>query len=286
MHQLDSLKKWLRSQKINFTMKLLFIFFFIEVLGIFETTNAQEKITGKYAGKNKAYALQLNDDSTYLCEHGSFHSYKYSTGLWHRASKGSIILNSSIKSTRPSLYVQEIATPDTFDKSILNFDINISGGNKLSDYKCEIIINDTVYDVIKSGYLMSSGLNVSTANKQINLKNYWFGYIRCDSLLTVKVNSIIRSLRLKFVLSPLEVNSTYFTNSVLETTPFLPKNGIGKFLVNINLSDSLFFYEVFSNKKVKVKRGKVSFFIKNLNKWEQIPKVRGSEKIFIRIKNY
>lgn len=263
-------------------------FFSISLLLLVFFSPAKGQVYGKYATDGKPDFFQFNSDSTFRYEFRSFHSFRFSEGEWSIDKSGKyLILNSYKQDAEPVIGMHECSITSKQDSTATNsisFNFTTSGRFNPHDFKCEIVINDTIYDVIKNGILSTTGEKITDSYNNINPRNFWRTYFRCDSLNmlnSVRVNVPIKTIYFQFVFSPLQPTTDIFTNNIILTRVFNPKNNYCKIRFRAALADSLFFYRVFSNEKIKIKRKKIGVFIRNRKKWETLMKVPDCTEVFM-----
>lgn len=259
-------------------MSTRFIIFFVV---IYYGCSVSRDISGKYASKRNASSFQFKTDSTFLYEYKSFHLYAYSSGKWEKKSKKVIILNSDTQSTQVPLLVQQNNLLDLRGANHLSFNVTTKGDFGVADYKCEIFINDTLFR-LTDHHLSSTGMDETMSYNEINISNPLIRYIRCDSLSDLWVATPIHSIYLKFVQSPLRITSNAIALEPLQSNKFFPPISVGNNIsIEVPLNDSLFFYKVFKNEKIKLRKNGVMLFNKILNQWQKISKVPDTANIFI-----
>lgn len=178
-------------------------------------------LVGSYSSIQDHRSLDLNNDSTFAYRYQWEFSHKYSSGIWKMLGKNKIALNSVVRAKEAKINV--IEDPSTGNS--ISVTTNILNP-KL--YTCAFFINDLLYR------------NISA-----------------DSLKTVLVPKEIESISLGFsgkTELPGRLLDTLFTMKY--TT--MEKNN-RKFTITINLTDSLFNYQVFDNVPVKIIRRKMKY---------------------------
>ena len=237
--------------------------------------SANIKVVGKYTSKSNPDFFQFNPDSTFDYKYNAYHVKEYSSGKWTQLKGKKVVLNSSIQSRDISLKInQGINTINTGSDIKLNFETVLD----LKNYKCAIFINDTLYSFNGTGLMVPTGLTIKEFEKEVNVADIYFRYTRCDSLLSLRLNSPIRSLFFKII--KYEINSTYLSRKPLQTEKYVSSldsqhTTLG---VSVSFNDSLFNYRVFNNEKIKVRRKGILVFNDNTNTWWHIPKQQNSQK--------
>jgi hypothetical protein len=157
-----------------------------------------------------------------------------------------------------------------------------TSSSEIRNFKCEIIINNIIYDKLLDGMLFPNNSQNKKSGLLPDIRNLWGSYFRCDTLnalKSIKVSTPIKTVRLRLLYDPIKPSTNLFTNNTILTKEFVSKNDFGEFTFNYALNDSIFFYQAFKNEKIKVKRNKIGIF--HNKKWRFIPKVSENEKIFL-----
>lgn len=230
------------SRRIIYTL-----IFILQLSGCISPLN----ISGKYGSHENANVFQLLKDSTFIYEYRAYHFYEYSTGTWKITNRGSVNLNSHIKNTRIKINCQESKDDKLEGKNLININFKIKNGLNLSDYICEVIINDHIF-LTK----------------------------RCDSILTFPVDLKIKSIAFKFKKEPIKITSNRIIAPLI-TDAFFPKFELsGSFKFYFDIDDAWFGYTPFVNEHMKIRKNNLKLFNTYSNKWERIPKLPDSAKIF------
>lgn len=233
------------------------------------------KVVGKYTSKSNPDFFQFNSDSTFYYKYNAFHVSEFSSGRWSQPKRQKVVLNSSIQSRNIRLKInEEFDINNTSPNIEFKFDTELD----LKNYKCAIFINDTLYTFKQPDLIISTGLSLKEFEKEINVADIYFRYTRCDSLLSLRVNSLIQSLRLKII--KLEINSSFVIRNDMQTEKYvsLIEDRHTKLGVSVSFNDSLFNYHVFSNEIIKIRRKGIFLFNENTNRWWYIPKLPDSQK--------
>ncbi|MDP3394442.1 hypothetical protein [Sediminibacterium sp.] len=236
--------------------------------------SANIKVVGKYTSKSNPDFFQFNADSTFDYNYNAYHVNEYSSGRWAQTKGKKVVLNSSIQSRDIPLKVnQDLDTVNKGSSIKLNFETELD----LKNYKCVIFINDTLYSFKGKGLIVSTGLTIKEFVKEVNVADIYFRYTRCDSLLSLSLNSPIRSLFLKII--KYEINSTYLIRKPLQTEKYFSSLGVKNTALNVSVSfvDSLFNYRLFNNEKIKIRRKGLLLFNDNTNTWWHVPKQLNSQ---------
>ena len=226
---------------------------FIIVVLCFYGCASNKQIVGKYANTKSPDSFQFNSDSTFIYQYRAYHAYEHATGRWKMKNNDAIILNSNIHDIviPSSLTLSDYLSNQTY--AILTFEPRISEGES-SDYKCEIFINDSLFDTR-----------------------------RAHAINKMSINKPVKTILLKFFKEPLKPNSTYFSLFPLITKKFSIDRNAGV-AINIvsTINTMLFGYHVFSNELIKVhSKGIKRFYLTN-SRWKTIPKVPDSSNIFVK----
>lgn len=232
-------------------------------------------VVGKYTSKSNPDFFQFNADSTFYYKYNAFHVSEFSSGRWSKPKRQKVVLNSSIQSRDIHLKIKEEF--DTNNSSpIIKF--KFDKGLDLKNYKCVIFINDTLYTFKQPDLIFSSGLSLKEFEKEVNVADLFFRYTRCDSLLSLRVNSLIQSIKLKII--KFENNSDRVIRRPLQTEKYvsLVANLHTTLRVSVSFNDSLFNYNVFSNEIIKIRREGIFLFNENTNRWWYIPKLQDSQR--------
>lgn len=235
---------------------------------------------GKYASQGIPYSFEFRFDSTYRYQYRSFHSFRYSLGRWSATKAGDIILNSYNQEVFLNGNITMMADTVNNQKNILHF--LFTSASEIRNFKCEIIINDTVYDKLLDRMLFPSNPQNKKLGLLQDIGNLWGSYFRCDTLnilKSIKVGTPIKTVQLRFLYDPIEPSTNLFTNNTILAKEFISKKDFGELKFNFTLTDSIFFYQPFKNEKLKVKRNKVGIF--QNKKWRFIPKISNNKKIFL-----
>lgn len=230
-------------------------YFLIAMMCLYGCVNSKQ-IVGKYADTKSPDSFQFNSDSTFIYQYRAYHAYEYATGKWEIKRNNAIILNSSIQNVviPSSLTLEDYISNQT--SVMLTFEPRIKKG-VLSDYKCEIFINDSLFDTR-----------------------------RADSMNKITINKPVNTIFFKIIKEPLKPTSTYFPLFPLVTEKFtFKKNTCVNATIVATIDDKLFGYRVFSNELVKIKnKGIKRFYLVN-SRWRTIPKVSDDSNIFINPSN-
>jgi len=206
-------------------------------------------IVGKYASKTNPNCFQFNDDSSFIYEFRLYHMYEYSTGTWIKNKKNAIEINSLIKNTIIPLKINEEENTDQ-DKSNISVFLKVAHGLQLSDYRCEIYLNGSYYNVK-----------------------------RCDSLSSIQISMPVNNIYFEFIKAPLVFNSTLMSLPLTTEKYETIRNNSVNLKIEASFNDSLFSYRTFNREIVKVKNNYIKYFFNK--KWQKIPKVPNESNIFI-----
>lgn len=210
-------------------------------------------IIGKYASSKNPNCFEFKSDSTFLYEYREKAQYKFSTGTWSNNNQHTIIVNSKISNTIIPIKVDENKSINP-QESIISIALNITGEMNLSNYKCNIFINDNFY-IAK----------------------------RCDSLSSIIVNLPIRDVYFLIERRPIVFTSTYLLFPLISES-YKPKCNTCNLKIEASFRDSLFSYRSFNNERLKVKKGMIKIFNPITKRWIGLHKVVDSTKIFIHFK--
>jgi hypothetical protein len=200
-------------------------------------------ITGKYRSKNSPHGFDIKKDSTFKYIFYQFHSYEFSTGIWHNAGKNKIVLNSFYKSLKlPLTAIESGSNKDSINS--ISFQIN---GIEIDEKDCEcaLFINDTL--------------------KEIK---------RCDSMKSYSTKEAIRKIYIEIRKQPLLLNSLRFSLEPLVTDAYSTSNEYGNVTkLSIMINGAFFSYKIFNNTIIKIKEKGIYFYDVKGNKKQWIPKL-------------
>lgn len=221
------------------------------ILGIFlllSSCSINTGIIGKFSS-SKGSNIELKNDSTFIYEHRAFHLYQYSVGKWEMLNKSLIALTSEIKSTVVPITVKNIGNQGSVN--MLSLDLKIDPNKSLSDYKCGVYVNDSLY-LVK----------------------------RCDSISSLAINVPINNIYFHFTKEPALTTTTAITPPVF-TDKYVTKNSRGnKLEIEVNFNDSFFYYKSFNGDTVKIKGRNIEIYDAYRKKWEKVLKVSETTNIF------
>ena len=237
-------------------MKLLY---FIMTAMVLVACTTNKPIAGKY-GKTKSTGyvdylfFNLKADSTFEYESKTFHQYEHSTGYYKLINKKNILLNSNIHFSTIPLKVTEVETNDS--TNVITINVNIKGGESLSQYYCSLIVNDQPYF--------------------FNKKNFVY-YKRCDSLSLLQIKGPIKTI--SFTIEKAR-HLTTTTSPALKTDIYLLKRPTNnKLICTIDCNESYFYYKPFNNETCKIKNNKLGFYNYAKKKWYFLPKVKPNSRL-------
>jgi hypothetical protein len=200
---------------------------------------------GKYRSKNSPHGFDIKKDSTFKYIFYQFHSYEFSTGIWHNAGKNKIVLNSFYKSLKiPLTAIESGSNKDSINS--ISFQIN---GIEIDEKDCEcaLFINDTL--------------------KEIK---------RCDSMKSYSTKEAIRKIYIEIRKQPLLLNSLRFSLEPLVTDAYSTSNEYGNVTkLSIMINGAFFSYKIFNNTIIKIKEKGIYFYDVKGNKKQWIPKLHG-----------
>jgi hypothetical protein len=219
---------------------------------------------GKYSRVEDNF--HLNGDSTFIYEYYAFHAFENSKGTWKREGKRHIVLNSDIKSRIIPLKVIALNSPTIGET---NLSIHVNGDLDKANYKCAVFINDTLCELKFGHFLKSTNMDKEALEHEINVNDLWFRYIRCDSLLSVTTKTPIRNIYFIIRKIPIELTSTNFAPTPLETEKYFFNfnKSDNSYNIIINFNDSLFSYKVFNNEKVELTKRGIKIYSQRTKKW-------------------
>lgn len=198
---------------------------------------------GKYRSKNSPHGFDIKKDSTFKYIFYQFHSYEFSTGIWHNAGKNKIVLNSFYKSLKiPLTAIESGSNKDSINS--ISFQIN---GIEIDEKDCEcaLFINDTL--------------------KEIK---------RCDSMKSYSTKEAIRKIYIEIRKQPLLLNSLRFSLEPLVTDAYSTSNEYGNVTkLSIMINGAFFSYKIFNNTIIKIKEKGIYFYDVKRNKKQWIPKL-------------
>jgi hypothetical protein len=201
-------------------------------------------ITGKYRSKNSPHGFDIKKDSTFKYIFYQFHSYEFSTGIWHNAGKNKIVLNSFYKSLKiPLTAIESGSNKDSINS--ISFQIN---GIEIDEKDCEcaLFINDTL--------------------KEIK---------RCDSMKSYSTKEAIRKIYIEIRKQPLLLNSLRFSLEPLVTDAYSTSNEYGNVTkLSIMINGAFFSYKIFNNTIIKIKEKGIYFYDVKGNKKQWIPRLK------------
>ena len=227
-------------------------------------------VTGTYSAISNPDFLQLNADSTFYYKYAAYHLSESSSGRWQKVGSNRIVLNSEFQERYLPLKVSS-ATKST--DGVLELKMLFEAEMPLANYKCAIFLNDTLYQPTQNNFLISTGIGIADFEKLINLDDLYQGYVRCDSLLLLKIPVMVQKLFFKVVKVPLEITTTSLIKYSLQTEKYVvPPTYGGQMEVVVSFKDFLFNYRMFRGEELRVKRDGISIFNVNKNQWWYIPK--------------
>ena len=242
---------------------------------LFFGCSSKISVVGRYVSKSNPDSFHFNADSTFYYKYNNYHVNQYSSGKWAQLKGKKVVLNSSIQTRDILLKVnQGLDTINTGSSIKLNFETKLD----LENYKATIFINDTLYAFKGANLIVPTGLTIQEFEKEVNVEDVYFRYTRCDSLLSLRLNSPIKSLFLKII--KYEIKSTHLSRFPLQTKKYISST-YGKYTnleINVSFNDSLFNYRLFNNEKIKIRSKELLFFNENTNNWWHIPKQMNSRK--------
>jgi hypothetical protein len=212
-------------KKLVFVLGPIFIYFSCQVA----TT-----VTGVYSSSKNHNKFIIHEDSTFEYSYYIVAGYadKISSGKWRQINKNTIILNSNIRTNIIPLYIEVIPTQN--EKNNVKLSLNVFGKNK-KDYLCVPYSNETYFlpDFFpdRGDYDFESALPIT----------HLFFKIYKEPLI-------------------LERFGPQREYNILETESRSINLTKGDSIhISINLSDSLFFYEVFDNTILKINGNTLTF---------------------------
>ena len=198
---------------------------------------------GKYRSKNGPHGFDIKKDSTFKYAFYQFHSYEFSTGIWHNAGKNKIVLNSYKKSLKiPLTAIESGSNKDSINS--ISFQVN---GIEIDEKDCEcaLFINNTL--------------------KEIK---------RCDSMKSYSTKEAIRKIYIEIRKQPLLLNSLRFSLEPLVTDAYSTSNEYGNVTkLSIMINGAFFSYKIFNNTIFKLKEKGIYFYDVKGNKKQWIPKL-------------
>lgn len=227
-------------------------------------------IVGKYADKGNPDIFQFKADSTFSYNYNAFHVREYSEGKWVRLNSKLILIKSTIQTKTIPLSINYGSEMQSENYTLM---FNFNSDLEIKNYKCAVFINDTLHTLNESSFLVPTKLSADEFRKEINIDKMLASYIRCDSLISVKINTPIKGIYLQLMKCPIKITSNYIIRYPLETEKCnLVSGNANVFLIHMSFKDSLFNYQVFKNEKLKVSRNGVYMMNTNNNSWWYIPK--------------
>lgn len=225
---------------------------FIIAIVCFYSCASSKHIVGKYASTKSPDSFQLNSDSTFIYQYRAYHAYEHATGKWKMMNNSTVVLNSTIQNIIIPSFLTITNNISDPTNTILTFEPRIKEGI-LSDYKCEIFINDSLFETR-----------------------------RLDAIKKMQINKPINTILFKIIKEPLKSTSTYFPLFPLCTEKFvINRNGGVDINITSTIDNKLFGYHVFMNEVIKVNNKGIRRFYLTNNKWRIIPKVPDDSNIFI-----
>lgn len=227
---------------------LLFILFF--------TVSIPKNISGKYISTINHNYLQLKNDNTFIYESRFFHEYQHSTGKWSIISERKIILNSFIQ---PKIKLQAIESESKTSSryNIINISLKIVNSKTLSNYKCLVYINDSL-----------------------------FSLARCDTFSSITINKPIRDIYFVFRKDALNPNTTSVSPGLLSPKYMIKYLARNNMKISVEFDDNYFYYRAFTSDTILVSRKSLKIFNPMTRKWESLKKVADDTKIFSRYDDY
>jgi len=183
-------------------------------------------IDGVYWSDKSPCKFTMNKDSTFSFEYRFQFQYEHATGTWSRAGKSKYVLNSFVKNKRLPASVSETKSDKEDNSNFLSASIQIPNQ---AYYRCEIFINDTLYEKRS-----------------------------CDSLSSIVIAKPMRSLFLGICADeriPGRLLDTLYTEK------FYPRSEYRNNLkMDISYIDSLFNYRIFNNETIRIANKKLVFY--------------------------
>ena len=135
--------------------------------------------------------------------------------------------------------------------NMLSLDLKIDPNKSLSDYKCGVYVNDSLY-LVK----------------------------RCDSISSLAINVPINNIYFHFTKEPALTTTTAIAPPVF-TDKYVTKTSRGnKLEIEVNFNDSYFYYKSFNGDTVKIKGRNIEIYDAYRKKWEKVLKVSETTNIF------
>lgn len=224
----------------------------------------QNTLLKTYSDKNSENTFMFSSDSTFEYRYRYSHLQEYSKGTYKKDMQG-VILNSAIQDRVPEIEVKE------FNNNNETLSVSLKGTASKSEYKCEIFINDTLYKLVNQHQLLTTGLTYQQAEKEVNVSDLYFRYVRADSLTELQLLSEVKSIMLKIVKLPSSTSTAIYPYTINTLRYVVKSIGSKKIEMNIPINDSMFNYKIFSDEKIKIKQNAISIYNANINKWVRMP---------------
>jgi len=208
------------------------------------------RFVGKYGSPNSGNSFEFRKDSTFLNEYRIGHSVRYSSGVWHRLNKDTIVINSFIKKITVPLKFTIKDTP-SINQAKITIDLKIDSGLDLSNYRCSLFIND------KIAFDRS-----------------------CDQLLSFVADFPMKKIYFDFYKEPRKPTVNIFQRLTSDT---LHIGNIKKEEINItaNFADVLFSYNPFNEVKIKTASGQIELYNGYSHQWQTFSKLPRKAHIFV-----
>ncbi|WP_342333094.1 hypothetical protein [Pedobacter sp. FW305-3-2-15-E-R2A2] len=227
------------------------IYFVLGIGLLLSSCSVNREVVGKYASQKNPNIFEFNSDSTFKYEFREFHLYQYATGRWKKTSQNTLVLNSTVSSATIPVKISKLDDVD-LNRTKMTIDLRISDGMDLSNYKCKVFVNKTLFRIT-----------------------------RCDSLKFIEIKSGIQQLSFQFTKEPIVITSNLIS---LPLSTEIISNPPSNFAVNLTFNDTLFSYRVFKDEVVKFRPNRIEIFNPHLKQWGHIYKVPDSSNIFLRLK--
>jgi len=208
------------------------------------------RFVGKYGSQNSGNSFEFHSDSTFLNEYRIGHSVRYSSGVWHRLYKDTIVINSFIKNLTVPLKFTLKDTP-SISQAKITIDLKIDSGLDLSNYRCSLFIND------KMAFDRS-----------------------CNEILSFIASFPVKKIYCDFYKEPQKPTENIFQRLTSDT---LYIGSVQKKDINItaNFADVLFSYNPFNDVKIKKGSNQIALYNGYSHQWQTFSKLPRKAHIFV-----
>ncbi len=202
------------------------------VLLFLQSCYTSDFVVGTYSSNKSPHRFTFNADSTFYYQYKGHIWRKYSIGYWKKLDKQHLIIQSAYPNSFLRMKIDEFAN---LNKEKLTVSINVDlPKDERQYYKHILIVNDSI-PVIMSGD--SSNLVIYE-----DVKNF--------------VYKITADVRVPNRFLDTLTSAKYYLKQVNTTSVY----------IDVSLADSLFGYQVFDQKVIKIRKNEIIYDSKSLKK--------------------